>query len=356
MMKYTIAIQPDDYGPGDSASPIYTRFLQEAGHEVREVDVFRADILDQVQGCHGFMWRFAHFPNLRQIARRLMPVLEHELGIVVYPDQNTCWHYDDKIAQSYLLPAAGIPMPKTWVWHNATLAKDWAREAEYPLVLKLLGGASAENVTLVRSYKEAETWIDRLFGRGINRLSDIHLEPWPWGIQRFRSAAKLILKGIPPQERLSEYAWERHKNYILFQEFLPGNEFDTRVAIVGNRAFALRRFNRKGDFRASGSGSFDTDPSKIDLAAVRLAFHVADRLKTQSVAIDCMLRGNERVVSEISYSYVCWIGYSCPGHWVLSGDPYAGELIWREGQMWREEAQAMDFLARLNSRYAEVYS
>ena len=34
---------------------------------------------------------------------RLLPVIEKELGLVVYPDQNTCWHYDDKIAQYYLL-------------------------------------------------------------------------------------------------------------------------------------------------------------------------------------------------------------------------------------------------------------
>jgi len=349
-MKFTIGIQPDDYGPGDAASPIWTRLLLAAGHEVRSVNVYRADIFDQLRGCDGFMWRFAHLPNLRQIARRLMPVVERELGLVVYPDQNTCWHYDDKIAQSYLLPAVGIPIPKTWVWYDATLAKDWARKAEYPIVVKLLGGASAENVQLIRSYKEAEFLIDRLFGRGITRLSDIDLKPWPWGRQRFRSAAKLILKGLPPQEKMDELHWERHKNYVLFQEFLPGNDFDTRVAVIGNRAFAQRRFNRKDDFRASGSGSFDTDPSKIDLEAVRLAFRVAERLKTQSVAIDCLLRGKERVVGEISYSYVCWIGHECPGHWVLSGDPYEGELIWCEGRMFREEAQIIDFLARLEVR------
>lgn len=55
--------------------------------------------------------------------------------------------------------------------------------------------------------------------------------------------------------------WIREKKYILFQEYLPDNEFDTRVTVIGNRAFAFRRFNRKKDFKASGSGEIDYDIS-----------------------------------------------------------------------------------------------
>jgi len=75
--------------------------LEKAGHEVNWVNVYRADILEQLKGCDGFMWRWAHFGGMGQIARRLLPVVERELGLVVYPDQNTCWHYDDKIAQAH---------------------------------------------------------------------------------------------------------------------------------------------------------------------------------------------------------------------------------------------------------------
>ena len=33
--------------------------------------------------------------------------------------------------------------------------------------------------------------------------------------------------------------WQRKKNYAMFQRFLPGNEYDTRVTVIGNRAFAF---------------------------------------------------------------------------------------------------------------------
>jgi hypothetical protein len=81
-MSLTIAIHPDDYTTfgkapdSDASSPKWARLLQEAGHQVRWVDVFRPDIIDQLRGCHGFMWRWAHFRGMYRVARRLLPVIE----------------------------------------------------------------------------------------------------------------------------------------------------------------------------------------------------------------------------------------------------------------------------------------
>jgi len=136
--------------------------------------------------------------------------------------------------------------------------------------------------------------------------------------------------------------WELHKNYVYFQEFLPGNAFDTRVTVIGDRAFGYRRFNRENDFRASGSGLVDHDPAGIDAAFIDLAFQVAKKLGAQSCAIDGLWRDGEAVVGEISYTYVSWLVHDCPGHWD-SG------LNWHEGQMWPEEAQIQDFIARLEA-------
>jgi hypothetical protein len=346
-VRFTVAVQPDDYGPRDASSPIWTRVLTEAGHEVRAVDVRRADILDQVRGCHGFMWRHAHTPEARQIARRLLPVLEREMGLAVYPDQRTCWHFDDKIAQRFLLEAAGIPTPRTWVWFDREQAEEFARGAAYPLVLKLWGGAGSTNVRLVGTPAEARTWIARLFGPGVHGLDEASARAWRRTGRILKGAARTLATGRPFHHAVRPPVfWELHRGYVLFQEFLPGNDHDTRVTVVGRRAFAYRRFNRPGDFRASGSGRFDPDPSRIDMETVRLAFRVAERLGAQSVAIDGLRRGEDRVVGEITYAYVSWMVQSCPGHWERAG----GEPVWVEGRMWPEEAQAEDFMERLRSR------
>ncbi|MDT8443885.1 MAG: hypothetical protein RQ722_06315 [Desulfuromonadales bacterium] len=326
-----IAIQPDSYGPDDTSSPLWSRLLKDAGHEVVEVDVYRADILDQLKGCKGFMWRHAHMPAMRQIARRLLPVLENELGMVVYPDQRTCWHYDDKIAQAYLFEALNIPTPKTWIWFDRIRALEFAETADYPLVLKLWAGAGSQNVSLVKSQDEARDWICRIFDRGVATLAGVSMNLKA----RIKEAAKILLRGegSPPP-------WELHKNYVLFQEFLPDNAFDTRITVIGNRAFGFRRFNREGDFRASGSGKIDYDPDLISRDFLRLAFEAAQKLNTQSCAIDGLWRGSEAVVGEVSYTYASWAVHDCPGHW-------DADLNWHEGQMWPEEAHVEDFLIRL---------
>jgi glutathione synthase/RimK-type ligase-like ATP-grasp enzyme len=334
---FQIAIQPDDNGPGDSSSPIWTRVIEEAGHRVVEVDVRRADILDQLHGCQGFMWRHTHRPDERFIARRLLPTIEAHLGILMYPNQATCWHYDDKVAQRYLLEALGLPIPQTWIWFDAKQSWSWAKEADYPLVVKLSSGAGASNVALIRSSQEARTLINRSFGSGLYSVNpDSH--GWRANRIRLRPALNYFLNGKYPP-RPNPFS-ELHRDYVLFQEFLPNNEFDTRITIIGDRAFGFRRFNRPDDFRASGSGEIDYDPRQIDLDFVRLGFEVASRLRAQSCAIDGLKREGAPVISEVSYTYVSSAVRGCPGHWDRS-------LEWHSGHMWPEEAQAQGFLGQL---------
>lgn len=346
-----VGIQPDDYGPTDSSSPLWSEFLRKAGFTVREVNVYRADILSQLTNCDGFMWRHGHRPQHRQIARRLLPILERELEMVVYPDQNTCWHYDDKIAQAYLFQALGIPHPRTWVWFEEAAVTDWAKDATYPLVFKLWAGAGSTNVRKVVTAADAITLIEQMFDCGMPGGGEQTPNPWSSMRQRLWSAAKLVIRGLPPPSPPPDAVfWELHKDYVLFQEFIPNNNYDTRVTVIGNRAFGFRRFNKPNDFRASGSGLLDFDPSGIDQKFIRLAFSTARKLQSVSCAIDGLWRRDEPVVGEVSYTYASWAVEKCPGHWELDGDPETGKLRWVEGHMWPEEAQAADFIVKLAMR------
>ncbi len=293
------------------------------------------------------MWRWAHFNGMSRIARRLLPVVEYEMKLAVYPDQNTCWHYDDKIAQAYLLKAANIPIPQTWVWFDREQATRWAEKTTYPFVLKLTGGASSSNVKKISNFNEAFYWIDRLFSTRITALSEIERSSYSLKA-RIRQIAKFFIRGPHSSPLHFDNGFEPQSGYFLAQEFLPDNEFDTRVTVIGDRAFARRRFNRPGDFRASGSGNTSWDPKQIDIETVRLAFRVARRLNTQAVCIDGLRRNDERVIGEISYTCISSAVYKCPGHWKLQGDPETGELVWQAGHLWPEEAQIQDFLPRLS--------
>ena len=337
-----------------SFSDRWTEYCKEHGIHYRDVCAFDPDIMDQIRDCDGFMWHWAHYPHEQRLAALpILRVIEEHLRIPVFPDMATCWHYDDKVAQSYLLEALGIPHPKTWGFWRKADALEWCETAEFPVVAKLSGGAGSTNVRLIRGLPEAKNYVERCFsGSGIVSWPPLPAQ-WP---RRPLSWAKRLLQralqagpyvgGLRFPAMPDPTFWMPQKNYALFQEFLPGNEYDTRVTVIGDRAFAFRRFNRPDDFRASGSGKIDHAPGPIDLRCVSAAFAAAKILKSQSMAFDFLFRGEKKepVVGEISYGYADWAVEQCPGHW-------DAEMNWHAGHLWPEAAHMEDFVRRIQDKH-----
>ncbi|TXS92466.1 ATP-grasp domain-containing protein [Parahaliea aestuarii] len=282
------------------------------------------------------MWRFGFSAGERAIAADIIPAIEHGAGIPVFPSYASMWHFENKLAQSCLLEAAGIPTPANFIFHERESALDFIRRAEFPLVAKLSSGYQSSNVVMLKSRGEANRLVDNLFGPGVYSFEQ------PRGRLRrligHRAGAVKSLLNYPFRHGLQG-------GYFYAQEYLPGNAFDTRVTVIGNRAFGFRRFNRDGDFRASGSGKIDWNPREIPGDLIKQAFHVARKLGTQSLALDFLYQDTRPLVAEISYTYAAWAIEACPGHWQLQdGDQ---EPAWSVGPMKAEDAIFEDFLHNL---------
>ena len=52
------------------------------------------------------------------------------------------------------------------------------------------------------------------------------------------------------------------KGYVYFQDFIPNNDTDTRIVVIGDKIIGERRGVRNGDFRASGSHILLPDASR----------------------------------------------------------------------------------------------
>jgi hypothetical protein len=344
MSSLTIAVQPDAIRHRNGEEQSFSRRWIELGraHDIsmREVDVDSADLFARVRGAHGFMWRFGFDPLSLEQAKRILPAIEQGMAIPVFPSWRSSWHFEDKIAQHYVLQAAGIPTPRTWVLWNADDARAFCASAQLPLVAKLSSGFQSGNVRLLRTVEDAEDLIRHSFGGGLVSMDDP--PNFVRKLLRHRMPGLRLLAGKPLPRNVQH-------GYLYLQEFLPDNAFDTRVTVIGERAFAFRRLNRPGDFRASGSGRIQWEPEPIDPAAIRLSFRIAQRLDTQSVAVDVLKRGTECVAGEISYTYASWAVRDCPGHWTLRGDPDGGSLAWQAGSMRPEDAIFIDFVERIRS-------
>lgn len=315
-----IAIQKDliiqRNGERQSFSARWLQRAAEQGIDAYTVNVRAHDLMRTLRGADGFMWRFGYPSYPRLLAKRLLPAIEQGMGIPVFPSWKTAWSFEDKIAQAYQLDAAAIPAARTWIFWKKDEALCFCKDYAYPAVTKLYYGFQSRNVTLLSSYDQARAWIERLFDQG--------------------------LTGFTRQVNLAR--GELHRGYFYLQEFLPQNAFDTRITVIGDRAFGFRRMNRPDDFRASGSGLIDWDPAGIDMRFVELAYRVADAFGTQSVAIDGLYANGVPIVNEISYTYASWAIRECPGHWRREQD---GALRWVQGPVLAEDAIFDDFVAQV---------
>lgn len=341
-----IGINPDRTS-SESFSDKWEESLESQGHTTRKLDLSRSDWLEQVSGCDGVMWRYIHFPRQQLYAPHVLRVIEKELRIPVFPDEHTRWHFDSKIAQWYLLSALSAPMPKTMIFWHPEEALSWARDMEYPLVAKLSHGAGSSNVRLLRDYEEARRYIWQSFYVGVfaQTPSRTPIESSVWEklrlvFPRLRATAKYLLFGDYPP--LPKMLWMPSKDYVYFQEYLPGNSYDTRVTVIGDWAFAYRRLNRPNDFRASGSGNFDVNPDEIDTRCVELALDISQRAGFQCMTYDFLFQDKEPMITEISYGFVDWMVESCPGQW-------SKDLEWSSGRKWPEEVQVETFLKQIRS-------
>lgn len=324
------------------------------GVPVLKVDLFAPDAMARVRGSGArailFDLPWVNGQSI-QTARHLVRALEL-MGLQVFPNDAVYWHYEDKLAQHCLFESLQIPSCPTWAFNNAAAALAWAKNATYPKVWKLKTGASSSNVRLVHSPAQARSLISRAFGRGFSPvprlLDDFNTKfykhnqdkDWSKALRRLPQTLNNILaqrKAVPPE-----------RGYALFQEFLPGNAHDTRVTVIGHRAFAFRRFTRPNDFRASGSGRIDWEPATIDLACIRVAFEAASRIQSHCLAFDIIYDVDHKpIVLEVSCRFIAEYVERCPGYWDR-------DLTFHEGHIWPQDAILDDMLEKLQPATASV--
>ena len=299
----------------DSFSQRWIEYCQEKEIEYIVINAFDNDIITQLKDFDILMWHH-HHGQVKDIlaAKKILFALQHA-GIKVFPDFNTGWHFDDKVAQKYLLEAIGAPLVPSYVFYDKEQALNWAIQTRYPKVFKLKGGAGATNVKLVKSYSQAKNLINQSFGRGFPQFDKYnHLkESLLYKKISFHSVLKALYRIFISPEISRVIGKE--KGYIYFQDFIPNNSYDTRVVVIDGRfATAEKRMVRKNDFRASGSGLFNYDDININI--IKNSFEIAKKLKLQSAAFDYILDsdGNPLIV-EICYGFGTSGIKLAPGYW-----------------------------------------
>ncbi len=311
-----IAIHPFKNGFSDS----WLEVLKKRNTNYKIVDCYSSNIIEQLNDCTHLIWQWTQAdPVAMMMAYDLTKALEQK-GIKVFPSSNNSWHFDDKVAQKYLLEAIDAQSVKSYVFYNKDTAKIWASSCSYPKVFKLKGGASSNNVKLAKDKKQAIRLINKAFGKGFTRVNRLDL--FNERIRKFKltpshktllGLAKGVARLFVPTDL--EKTLGKDRGYAYFQEFIPNNDSDIRVIIIGEKAFGIKRMVRKNDFRASGSGLISYNINDIPNECIKIAFDLSEKLNTDCLCYDFVYQENTPKLIEISYGFapIAYIGVK--GYW-----------------------------------------
>ena len=133
------------------------------------------------------------------------------------------------------------------------------RPEEYPVVLKPSVGAGSSGVVIANDSKDLEKKIKKLARR------QLYIElPGLQGL-KFPEKLKNMYRGIRGIPRVNYPP--KAFNFVV-QNLIPNLSGDYKVLVFGEKYYLLKRENRDGDFRASGSGKYSFPSDVADVRAV----------------------------------------------------------------------------------------
>lgn len=307
------------------------------------VDCYAYDIIETLrkEGVTHLMWAFSLALPKDHIMAKSVLNAANKMGIKTFPNFDSNWHFEDKIAQKYLLEAIGAPVVKSWTFYDKQNAIDYAEHAQFPVVAKLRKGAGSNNVVLIHNSKECRDYINAMFEKGVIPLQSFNSLLGD-KIRAIANKKKTNLSVSDLLDKLKVHLnrrklFPKEIGYVYFQEFLPNNKNDLRITVVGDRLWGFYRGVRKGDFRASGSGIIDYN-SLIPVDIIKISYDITKRIQTQSLCFDFVKApdGSYKIV-EICYGFVSEYIYNCSGYW-------DSNFVFHKAHLMPEECILLDFI------------
>lgn len=273
------------------------------------LDCYKYDIIKRLPQYKALFWHVEGYsPTDMLVARSILHVASN-MGISTFPNDDSVWHFDDKVAEMYLLDSVSAPIPKSWVFYSKDECIDWIiKEANYPIVAKLRSGSGSSNVKLLSTKTQALLYAKRMFGAGFSPTPNIAFKIKSQLLSAKNSGMIMSrIKRVPDFiETLKSSKWlPNERGYVYFQEFVPNDGFDLKIAVVGHKLSYIVRRNRRNDFRASGGGDLSYIRDLVPPQIISQSFEISEKLGFQSMGYDWVIdvRDRSAKILEMSYAF-----------------------------------------------------
>ena len=289
---------------------VWINYCKEHQIPYQIIDCFQPNIINQLKDFDCLFWHFNNYSYGDMLFARSILYSAKQMGLKVFPDFNESWHFDDKIAETYILQSIDAPIPQSYIFHQYDDVQNWIEQGiEYPIVAKLRTGSGSHNVKLLKSSNEVLHYAKKMFAKGYSPHPNIFYK----AKSNYNSAKEnknlmvSRIKKIPEFYRTLKNAkrFPNEKDYVFFQRFIPNTGFDLKIIVIGDKLGFFARHIRKNDFRASGGGDIFFDRSLVTNNIIDSAFRVSEKLGFQCMGYDYVVDSNtqEGKIVEMSYGF-----------------------------------------------------
>jgi hypothetical protein len=204
-------------------------------------------------------------------------------GGVLIPEFQYFRAHHNKVFMEILRDISGDPQMQHPRARSFGTLEDFRRwRGDYPKVMKKAEGAGSTGVRLAKTPREAMR-IARQFSASAGLLDLLRELGRRW----VRRNAGYVPNSL-------------HRKSFIVQEFVPGLASDFKVLVYWDRYYVLERKNRRGDFRASGSGLFSF-PEAPPLALLGFARRVFDHAQVPVISLDIAVADGTPMLLECQF-------------------------------------------------------
>lgn len=207
-------------------------------------------------------------------------ILSKVLNKFVYPSYEEIIIHENKKFLSYWLKANNVPHPETKVFYYKKEAEDFIKTAKFPVVGKISIGASGKGVSVLKTKKEAESYIEQAFTSGLRQNWGPNLKMGGYGSR----ILKILKNPKRIKSRLNAYKTmynEIQKGFIILQEYIQ-HDFEWRIVKIGESFFAHQKI-KQGD-KASGTKGINYKLPSEEL--LNFCNQICEKHNFNSIAID----------------------------------------------------------------------
>lgn len=287
----------------------WSQYCEENNIQYTLIDPLKQGLIEKIWSLDIVLWHFSGYNYTEMLIARSILYSAKKMGKLIFPDFNDAWHFDDKIAETYLLQSIKAPIPKSYMFYSlAALNEFIIKFDDYPIIAKLRNGSGSHNVKMIKSEKTLISYGKVMFSKGLGSSPSL-LYKSSSNLKSTKSLKTLIkrAKRIPEFLRTLKNSKEfpNEKGYVFLQEFIPNDGYDLKIVVVGDKLSFFGRNIREGEFRASGGGDLFYDKSYITKNIIDSAFKTSDDLNFTCMGYDYVVNNKtkEGVIIEISYGF-----------------------------------------------------